>query len=862
MMTSRFAALAAALFCAAACGSKSTCTAGTDGCGKPVCTAGAACTSANPCHLAALVCSSTGPVCTDTGNVADGVACGGTSVCNAGACGVGITIQPKTASVPTGGAQNFSALVTGTSNNAVTYSVQGGPAQGTIDQSGVYTAPAAAGVYTVVVTSQADPSKSDSATVTASVPSVAPGKPQELQAVAGCRQIVLFWGSASDASSYIVKRSTSAQGAFSPIKPVITAVRTGWMATDTELIADHAQYFYQVFAHNPVADGPPATTSATSHLAAPVFVDPNGGATLLYAGATQISMAWAPYFAPGFTGTPTYSLSRSTSPSGTPATDVTGGAIAGISLTDTGLAPSTHYYYRLTVPIDATTQSCPALVDAVTGAAGSAIEQGPGPATVEYVSDTGSTSVPRDLSSVALNGSPYAFSVSGGTEFVYPGIGTADGRFTIPNVPAGYNYVATLVEAPLYTSAHRLDLSTVVFGRASAALPTSSTPLSTSASGLSAWNDKGDHLELDALGAGLSSTNLDQLPGASPPAPSATSASITGNFYFSQTPDQSLRLIDQQAGDVPLLLDLVLKTASPLSYLTPVKSCLAVFSPARMVDGALATDSCAMTDVAATGSVPLDWRRSQMHAIARSGVPTGVTPVDTGDSFDVVAVPDPSKHGAAGLNALEGTVASLVDDGRATDVAETVSYANPFPSPKWGLLYSVYTNVKYPVTAPPSSACPTPTPADLDFFYRQAGPLAELSAAVAPEVGAVVSVTVKTLAPSAGGAPVQIGWTAPAPVGGKVPTRYKATVYRVLADPSTSCKTTLLIDAAVWTDATQTSVTIRPEFLPTQDNSGTYFAQVRSFWLPDEPVDLSQPGRFFSSLRIASAFTMSATFPH
>ncbi len=85
------------------------------------------------------------------------------------AAGVAVTISPTTASVTTGGTQQFTASVTGNSNTAVTWSVveSGG---GTVSTSGLYTAPSTAGTYHVKVTSQADTTKSAQSTVTVSAP--------------------------------------------------------------------------------------------------------------------------------------------------------------------------------------------------------------------------------------------------------------------------------------------------------------------------------------------------------------------------------------------------------------------------------------------------------------------------------------------------------------------------------------------------------------------------------------------------------------------------------------------------------------------------------------------------------------------
>jgi hypothetical protein len=74
----------------------------------------------------------------------------------------GVSISPVSALLSTGGTQQFTATVTGTTNTAVTWSATGG----TVSSSGFYTAPGTAGTYTVEATSVADTTKSASATVT------------------------------------------------------------------------------------------------------------------------------------------------------------------------------------------------------------------------------------------------------------------------------------------------------------------------------------------------------------------------------------------------------------------------------------------------------------------------------------------------------------------------------------------------------------------------------------------------------------------------------------------------------------------------------------------------------------------------
>lgn len=75
---------------------------------------------------------------------------------------VSVSISPGSASVITAGKLQFKATVSGTTDTAVNWSVTGGA----VSSLGLYTAPAAAGTYTVKATSVADSSKSVSATIT------------------------------------------------------------------------------------------------------------------------------------------------------------------------------------------------------------------------------------------------------------------------------------------------------------------------------------------------------------------------------------------------------------------------------------------------------------------------------------------------------------------------------------------------------------------------------------------------------------------------------------------------------------------------------------------------------------------------
>ena len=94
---------------------------------------------------------------------------------------VRVDVSPTAATLAAGESLALSANVTG-SVKTVTWSVAEGTAGGAVTAAGVYTAPLTAGVYDVVATSAADPTKSGSATITVTAQAPAPA-PAPLPAV-------------------------------------------------------------------------------------------------------------------------------------------------------------------------------------------------------------------------------------------------------------------------------------------------------------------------------------------------------------------------------------------------------------------------------------------------------------------------------------------------------------------------------------------------------------------------------------------------------------------------------------------------------------------------------------------------------
>lgn len=134
---------------------------------------------------------------------------------------VGVSISPTSAQVGTGGHQQFTATVTGSSNTTVTWTITGtgcaGTTCGTVSSSGLYTAPAvppAPPFFSVTATSVADSSKSATASVTVvSAVSVAISPTSATVAPSGSKQ---FTAQVSGISNTSVSWSIAGKGCTGP----------------------------------------------------------------------------------------------------------------------------------------------------------------------------------------------------------------------------------------------------------------------------------------------------------------------------------------------------------------------------------------------------------------------------------------------------------------------------------------------------------------------------------------------------------------------------------------------------------------------------------------------------------------------
>jgi fibronectin type 3 domain-containing protein len=123
----------------------------------------------------------------------------------------------------TGGTQQFTGTVTGSTNTSINWAATGG----TISSLGYYTAPSTAGTYTVTATSAADATKSASAAITVSAP---------IQ-----HSVDLSWtASTSAVSGYNVYRSGQNGGPYSRIN---SALDTATLYADSTVQSGQTYYY-------------------------------------------------------------------------------------------------------------------------------------------------------------------------------------------------------------------------------------------------------------------------------------------------------------------------------------------------------------------------------------------------------------------------------------------------------------------------------------------------------------------------------------------------------------------------------------------------------------------------------------------
>jgi len=152
---------------------------------------------------------------------------------------VQVSVSPSGTTVVSGGTQQFSASISGTSNTSVTWSASAG----TITATGVFTAPAVTQNTIVYVTASTTGyrSRSGTATVTITAPTTAPAPtptPTPTQHI-----VDLSWNlsTSPNTSGYNVYRGTTSAGPYSKINS--GGLVASSLYTDSNVSSGHTYYY-------------------------------------------------------------------------------------------------------------------------------------------------------------------------------------------------------------------------------------------------------------------------------------------------------------------------------------------------------------------------------------------------------------------------------------------------------------------------------------------------------------------------------------------------------------------------------------------------------------------------------------------
>jgi hypothetical protein len=305
------------------------------------------------------------------------------------------------------GKQQFTATVTGASNNAVSWTVAEGSSGGTVDGTGMYTAPGTQGTFHVVATSQADTTQSAQAAVTVT-DGVTINQPASLTvyinqsetftaAVVGLTNTAVTWGASGGT---IGKTSGLYQAPATPGNYTITATSVGDPSKSAQLTITVANPATPVFTSQPGT----TATLGTPYTYTVVATDPLN-ATVTFSVTTAPTGATFNTSTHTITWTPTAAQVRTTTNSFT----VTAKTAEGGSATQT---------WNVSVP---------------------------GTITGSYTDTFWDTNGNSSTASNDLTAAGWSFAAlipqADGSVQTINGTGASNGTFSIPGVPAGFYWL-------------------------------------------------------------------------------------------------------------------------------------------------------------------------------------------------------------------------------------------------------------------------------------------------------------------------------------------------------------------------------------------------------------------------------------
>lgn len=397
-----------------------------------------------------------------------------------------------------------------------------------------------------------------------------------------------------------------------------------------------------------------------------------------------------------------------------------------------------------------------------------------------FVSPTGIVEVTANLSNATVSAlSPPSFTVHSGT-------GSADGTFTIPEVPEGLYYLK-LGTRYLLLTADAVDLGVDIRGRATARGATSPTQLTFDLTELAAWQST-DELQMSSS-AGTAAYAM-QADAANPPANSATA--LSGFTYDLELADVPV-LLDASAGDTLMLTQLSTQTVAGRTYRSVARSFAP--EPFTVTNGGTATLSGAFTTVPSTNTLTAVWNRPAYAAELAAHYP-GADPRNL-STFAISPLPEGAARGYYSP-APDVVVFAPGYTNDSTAVTMAWPYGDPYPQEWTRIAWSRFFKFRF---AQLGNAEPAPLFAYM-LTYRDLSTVSP-QAPIEPLVGAVVDPKIagkdalgSALVTDVGLTPT-LSWTAPS-LG--TATRYYVLVHNVSIQNGV---TTLRPIAALETSATE-----------------------------------------------------------
>lgn len=408
---------------------------------------------------------------------------------------------------------------------------------------------------------------------------------------------------------------------------------------------------------------------------------------------------------------------------------------------------------------------------------------------IQRITGTGVVTTPVNLSTAEIA----ALVPDGQGGFaIHPGTGTAEGTFSIPDVPAGRYYLKyrpspQSIPSFVVTEASEIDLGDAFLGRGNRTYPGDATSQPFRLDGLEPWQ-AGDILELFASNTSAYIYDLHNYATGGAPGAGATSVDLSVDWVAANAP-----LLDAGFGDRAMLFQLSTRSAGGTAY-------QALTRAGEVTDlvqdlGGNPTVTSALMPVAQT-PLSIQWRRSAFEALRGAVNPAAETTVEF---FVVGALPQAYAHGAQMAGSGFPDLLVVAPGPPAGDLDLSLGFGNPFPQ-SWEVFAYASHRLQVPVLAQGAAS-----PASVDVGVERLDRLATAqSGPVEPGVGPVTNLRVDgrdAFQPQAE-TPVRpvVTWEAPS-VG--TATGFTVQVIRISADQGTT--TTALV---AFIHTTETSVTI------------------------------------------------------